>query len=91
MVTHALLPSLPGDQFLNPTNCHYNGGPGVNDDGRTTRGLDWDDIESETTTKMSAVQWRHLHIRQHCRAVEGAVINKKLEPSGGGRVARKTQ
>ena len=44
--------------------------PGANEDGRTTtrerqRGLDSysDDIESETTTKMVAVQWRGLCIR----------------------------
>ena len=44
--------------------------PGANEDGRTTtrerqRGLDSysDDIESETTTKMGAVQWRGLCIR----------------------------
>ena len=42
--------------------------PGANEDGRTTtrerqRGLDPVDIESETTTKMGAVQWRRLCIK----------------------------
>ena len=52
--------------------------PGANEDGRTTtrerqRGLD-SDIESETTTKMGAVQWRRLRIKGPGRKTKRLIV-----------------